>query len=112
MNTERGFVVGAERRRASLLPTVGTLQLRRQEITFDHPDSRWAFRKRLVATRAAHDRFGPETILQCDEALMRLARARGGVDYLQVFVDQADDDRRLWFIEDGQVVTALLPSDY
>lgn len=95
-----------------VLPAVGTLQLREQEIPFDHPDSRWAFRKRLVATRAAHDAFGPEIILRCHEALLRLARDRAGIDYLQVFVDQTDDGRRLWFIEDGQVVTALLPSDY
>jgi hypothetical protein len=94
------------------LPAVGALQLRQQEIPFDHPDSRWVFRKRLVATRAAHDTFGPETILRCHEALLRLARRQDGIDYLQVFVDLEDDDRRLWFIEDGQVVTALLPSDY
>ena len=94
------------------LPAVGALQLREQEILFDHPDSRWTFRKPLVATRAAHDTFGPETILRCHEALLRLARERSGIDYLQVFIDRAIDDRRLWFIEDGQVVTALLPEDY
>ncbi len=94
------------------LPAVGTLRLRSQEIRFDHPDSRWTFRKRLLATRAAHDAFGPEVILRCYETLLQLARERAGIDYLQVFVDQADPDRRLWFIEDGEVVTALLPSDY
>lgn len=96
----------------AIVPDVGTLRLRQQEIPFDHPDSRWMFRKRLLATRAAHDTFGPEIILRCHEALMRLARERSGIDYLQVFVDHTNDERRLWFIEDAEVVTALLPSDY
>ena len=99
---------------AAGLPAVGTLQLRQQEIPFDHPDSRWMFRKRLVATRAAHETFAPEIILRCHEALMRLAREHSGIDYLQVFVTDtlSSDGPRLWFIEDVLAVTALLPSEY
>lgn len=84
-----------------------------QEIPYDHPDSRFMFRKHLVATRAAWDHFGPEEILRLCLFLRAQALRCNGLDYLQVFENHADPPGpNLWFIEDGQLVTALLPSDY
>lgn len=84
-----------------------------QEIPLDHRDSRFFFTKRLVATRAAFDTFGPELILDRYLFLQEQARRCNGLDYLQVFEDHANPEGpKLWFIEDGVVVTALLPSDY
>lgn len=84
-----------------------------QEIPLDHRDSRFFFRKRLVATRAAFDTFGPFEILAQYFFLQEQAERCKGLDYLQVFEDQANPDGpKLWFIEDAEFVTALLPSDY
>ncbi len=84
-----------------------------QEIPYDHPHSNFFFHKRLVATRAASDHFGPFEILGQYLFLQEQARRCNGIDYLQVFEDHANPDGpNLWFIEDGEVVTALLPSDY
>jgi len=89
------------------------LVLKVQEIPYDHPHSRFMFRKNLVATRAAWDHFGPEEIFRLYLFLQEQARRCNGLDYLQVFEDHADPPGpNLWFIEDAQVVTALLPSDY
>ena len=67
----------------------------------------------FVATPAAIDAFGTETIVQCLGVLQTQAREHKGLDYLQVFEDPATK-KRLWFIEDGPggAITALLPSDY
>ena len=84
-----------------------------QEIPYDHRDSHFFFRKRLVATRAACDLFGPFEILAQYLFLQEQAQRCNGIDYLQVFEDHANpDEPNLWFIEDGEAVTALLPSDY
>jgi len=84
-----------------------------QEIPLDHRDSRFFFTKNLVATRAALATFGPLVIADRYLFLQQQARRSNGLDYLQVFEDQANPDGpNLWFIEDGLVVTALLPSDY
>lgn len=84
-----------------------------QEIAYDHRDSRFFFSKKLVATQAAHATFGPELILERYLFLQSQARRCNGLDYLQVFEDHGNPDGpNLWFIEDAQVVTALLPSDY
>lgn len=84
-----------------------------QEIPYDHLHSRFFFRKRLVATRAAFDAFGPFEILAQYLFLQEQAARCNGIDYLQVFEDYANPrGPNLWFIEDAQVVTALLPSDY
>lgn len=89
------------------------LVLKQQEIPLDHPDSRCMFRKTLVATRAALDTFGSLLILRFYLALQHRAMKEGGLDYLQVFEKRSEPPGpNLWFIEDGQVVTALLPSDY
>jgi hypothetical protein len=87
------------------------LVLKAQEIPFDHPDSRCAFDKQLVATRAALATFGVLPILACHLHLKGLARQHDGLDYLQVF-ENREDGPNLWFIEDAEVVTALLPEDY
>lgn len=84
-----------------------------QEIPVDHPDSRFMFRKSLVITRAAWIAFGPEIILPIYLFLQGQARVCQGLDYLQVFEDLANPGGpNLWLIEDADVVTALLPSDY
>lgn len=86
---------------------------RNQEIPYDDPHSNFFFRKRLVATRPAFDLFGPVEILAQYLFLQEQARRCNGIDYLQVFEDHANPGGpNLWFIEDGEVVTALLPSDY
>jgi hypothetical protein len=84
-----------------------------QEIPLDHRDSRFLFTKNLVATRAAIEAFGPALIFEHYLFLQGQARRCNGLDYLQVFEDHANPEGpNLWFIEDGVVVTALLPSDY
>ena len=57
--------------------------------------------------------FGVECIVRCLHKLQDRAQLHDGLDYLQVFEDDATE-RRLWFIEDsdGGAITALLPSDY
>lgn len=93
------------------------LTLKPQEIPLDHPDSCNRFNpsgaKPFLATPAALDAFGQQTIVQCLGVLQTEARKHKGIDYLQVF-EEAGTDRRLWFIEDGPggAITALLPSDY
>ena len=92
------------------------LALKAQEIPLDHPDSCNLFQsgpdRPFLATPAAIDTFGVETILRCLAELQVKAVLHSGLDYLQVFI--ADDGRKLWFIEDGPsgAITALLPSDY
>ncbi len=84
-----------------------------QEIAFDHPDSNNFFdptRKMFVATRNALHEFERDVIMAAHVLLFREAITHGGLDYLQTFRDK--DGRRLWFIEDGQAITALLPEDY
>ena len=91
--------------------------LRPQEIPLDAFDSRYMFQpsatKPFVATPAAIDMYGIETIVACLRELQAKAIQHQGLDYLQVFDDSAKPER-LWFIEDGDggAITALLPSDY
>jgi len=71
------------------------------------------FTKPLVSTPAALDAFGLDAILRCLLVLQQLAVKHQGLDYGQAFDDTTTSDGPpLWFIEDGEVVTALLPSDY
>jgi len=88
------------------------LRLQPQETPFDDPTSHFRFRKPFVSTSAALETFSLPLLLACYRFLHLLADEHHGLDYLQVFVDVDDPDRKLWFIEDAQVVTALLPSDY
>ena len=92
-------------------------KLKRQEIPFDHPDSFNRFQasadKPLLATPGAIEAYSMETIVGCYRVLNELARLRDGLDYLQVF--QSDDqDQNLWILEDGPggAITALLASEY
>ena len=93
------------------------LTLKPQEIPLDHPASCNRFQpsgaKPFVATPAAIEAFGTETIVECLRVLQTKARKHSGLDYLQVFED-AESKKCLWFIEDGPggAITALLPSDY
>ncbi len=91
--------------------------LRPQEIPLDDPASCEMFvpstDKPFVATPAAIEMYGRETILACLAVLQDSAVANAGLDDLQVFDDQSKSEK-LWFIEDGSggAITALLPSDY
>jgi hypothetical protein len=89
------------------------LVLRPQETPFNDPTSHFLFQKPFVATTAALETFGIETLVACLTQVQRLARGKQGLDYLQVFEQVANPEGpALWFIEDAEVVTALLPSDY
>lgn len=106
-----------------IAPNLGTLRalrlpiLKKQEIPYDHPDSRCMFRsgpnKPFVATPPAIALYRRETIIACLRVLRDLADRYDGLDYLQV-VEDPHKPEALWFIEDdaGGAITALLPSDY
>lgn len=96
---------------SEMSPPTGRLTLKPQEIPTDHPHSVCMFRKPLVATAAAVNEFGEFQILVLSLGLQARARTHGGLDYLQVYRNDSEGPD-LWFIEDGEVVTALLPSDY
>jgi hypothetical protein len=85
-----------------------------QEIPYDDPESRYMFRpgpgKQFVATPAAIAMY-PEAICRCLTKLQELAAKKNGLDYLQMF-DDPDKSESLWFMEDEQAITALLPSDH
>jgi len=85
-----------------------------QEPLFDHPDSCCYFRldgsKPVGMTRHAAVEFTRKEVIGVLELLQREAEKHHGIDYLQTF--KSDDGRRLWVIEDGEAITALLPSDY
>ena len=91
--------------------------LRPQEIPLNDPQSCEMFvpsaDKPFVATPAAIEMYGQETILACLQLLQQSAIEYVGIDYLQVF-ESADRPEKLWFIEDGPggCITALLPTDY
>lgn len=100
---------------SGFVTTFPTLQP--QEIPLDDPASCEMFtpgvQKPFVATPAAIEMYGRETILACLAVLQDSAVANAGLDYLQVFDDPTKCEK-LWFIEDGPggAITALLPSDY
>jgi hypothetical protein len=92
------------------------ITLQPQEIPFCHPDSCNLFitssAKPFVATPAAIELYGLETILACLVHLQTKAKEHSGLDYVLVFTD-SDRLETLWFMEDGEggAITALLPSD-
>ena len=67
------------------------------------------FDGRFVATRAAHESFGELTIIRALGTVRKQVTLKGGLSYLQVL---DIDGQKLWLIDDGEVVTALLPDDY
>ncbi len=97
------------------LPKTTILHLKEQEIPYDDPHSQCMFTKNLVTTRAALKTFGSEVIFACLLRVQTKAEKKQGLDHLQIFSNLSKlefDGQDLWFIEDGQVVTALLPEDY
>ena len=70
--------------------------------------------KPFMATPGALAEFGQDVVVNCLFVLQKLAVKHNGLDYLQVFHLEDDEDKRLWFIEDGEggAITALLPSEY
>ena len=91
-----------------------SVDLQPQEIPLDDERSRFRFNpseKQFVATQCALEEFGPEVIGRCMNLLRQRADEHKGLDYLQVFT-VGREQRKLWFIEDGEYITALLPSDY
>ena len=83
---------------------------------------RWtAFNPDTSSIYVAEKQFSPRQPLNANlvalllcKSLVRLdmfAKLNNGLDYLQVF--QIEDlDQDLWVIEDGEAITAMLPSDY
>jgi len=100
-------------REAVTTPTI--LEWQPQERPFEDPESCCWFDfehggKAVVATPAAMAKFGPHVLGVVLAQLHREAQKYAGLDYLQVYVDQHGN--KLWVIEDGETITALLPSDY
>jgi hypothetical protein len=97
------------------------LKLQQQELPTNHRDATWMFHPRdihpdgkgpaFVATPAALEMFELRPIVQALIALRNKAIAQNGLDYLQVFEDYTKPCP-LWFMENSDAVTALLPSDY
>lgn len=92
-------------------PSPESLGLQDQEIPLDDPRSRFHFRAPFVSTRRALSTFGAELLLACLLELQAKAVRHDGLDYLQVFVTP-EELPNLWFIESGDLVTALLPEEY
>jgi len=93
------------------------LKLRRHGMSNDPPRSRHLFEpgpdKPFLVTSGALRLYTREQIVSCLRELQRVARANGGLEYVQVF-DADDGNENLWFVEDdGEgAITALLPSEY
>jgi len=91
-----------------------SLKWKMQEPPFDHPDSCNYFKsdgsKSVVATKTATEEFTEKEISTSFFFLQKMAKEHNGLDHLQIFEDK--NGRRLWFIEDGQAITAMLPEDY
>lgn len=86
-----------------------------QETPLDSVQSRHRFElcgdKAILTTAAVERELGGVVALQSLMRLEMFAKLNDGLDYLQVF-DVEDFDQNLWVIEDGEAITALLPSDY
>jgi hypothetical protein len=100
---------------SEVLSATHILEWQPQEVPFGHPESCcrfdiWSGEKAVVSTPAAIALFGHQTVVMVLEQLRRQAEVHHGLDYLQVFCDQQGN--KLWVIEDGQAITALLPQDY
>ena len=99
--------MGAVKENLRLEATSSALQT--QEISFDHPDSRCMFDGPFYATSGAIEMHGEDMIARCHQELQRLAVERRGLDYLQVFRLPTG---KLWLIDSGHYVSALLPDEY
>ncbi len=69
----------------------------------------YQFDGKFVSTPAAVDKFGEAVIVAAHIMLQKQVKQKGGLDYLQVF---DIDSEQLWFIDEVNHVTCLLPSDY
>ena len=67
------------------------------------------FDGQFVATSNALRQFGQAIVLASLLVLRMRLREGASLDYLQVFEINGE---RLWIIDDGDIVTALLPADY
>ncbi len=93
----------------NLRPEDTSLALQKQEISFEHPDSRCMFDGPFYSTSGVLEVHGADTIARCHLELQQLAGERNGLDYLQVFCLPSG---KLWLIDSGHYVTALLPDEY
>ena len=95
--------------------TLRTITHQPQEIPLDQEYSKYRFDlcgEKAIATTAAVEReLGGVVALQSLLRLNMFAKLHQGLDYLQVFKVEGSREN-LWVIEDGNVITALLPSDY
>ena len=95
--------------------TLRTVTHQPQEIPLDVDQSRHRFElcaEKIVLTTASVEReLGGVIALQCLLRLSMFAKLQQGLDYLQVFKVEGSPEN-LWVIEDGEAITALLPSDY
>jgi len=69
----------------------------------------YKFSGQFVVTRNAVGKFGERTALAAYAVVRREVASNGGMDSFQVL---DIDGEKLWLIDDGSVVTALLPEDY
>ena len=69
----------------------------------------YQFDGKFVSTPTAVDKFGEAIVIAAHIMLLKQVKQKGGLDYLQIF---DIDGERLWFIDDVNHVTCLLPSDY
>jgi len=67
------------------------------------------FNDRFVATRAAIEKFGEAVIVAAHIMLLKEAKPKSGIDYLQVF---EVDGEKLWFIDDVRHIACRLLRAY
>jgi hypothetical protein len=72
-------------------------------------EGKCTFAGQFVATSNALNHFGQAAVIAALLILQRKVSEGARLDYLQVF---EVNGQRLWIIDDGPVVTALLPEDY
>ena len=72
-------------------------------------EGKCTFTGQFVATSNALSHFGQAAVIAALLVLQKKVSEGTCLDYLQVFEISG---QRLWIIDDGPVVTALLPDDY
>ena len=80
----------------------------------DDTPIRETFDKARYVTRGVAEAIGVDLPDMLMEFLRREAVEKKGVDYLQQFMitDEKGTETKIWIIDDGGVVTALLPEEY
>jgi len=79
------------------------------KLLMQEQEGTYQFDGKFVTTPAAVEKFGEAAIVAAHIMLLKQVKQKGGLDYLQVF---DIDGEKLWFIDDVNHVTCLLPSDY